>query len=86
MPSNTTTFAPILTPAQVGELVIQPLIQQSVAGQVMTTIPISTHSHRVPLVTADVSASWPAEVAEITASDATLDELAITPASWLRCM
>ena len=45
----------------------------------LTTIPISTHSYRVPLVTADVSASWTAEGAEITASDATLDELDITP-------
>jgi HK97 family phage major capsid protein len=79
MASTTSTFAPILTPAQVGSLVIQPLIQQSVAGQVLTTIPISTHSYRVPLVTADVSASWTAEGAEITASDATLDELDITP-------
>jgi HK97 family phage major capsid protein len=79
MPSNTTTFAPILTPAQVGELVIQPLIQKSVAGQVLTTIPISTHTYRVPLVTADPAASWTAEGAEITASDATLDELDITP-------
>lgn len=79
MASTTSTFAPILTPAQVGDLVIQPLIQQSVAGQVLTTIPISTHSYRVPLVTADVAASWTAEGAEITASDATLDELDITP-------
>ena len=79
MSSTTTTFAPILTPAQVGSLVIQPLIQQSVAGRVLTTIPIGQHSYRVPLVTADPSASWTAEGTEITASDATLDELDITP-------
>jgi HK97 family phage major capsid protein len=79
MASTTTTFAPILTPAQIGDLVVQPLIAQSVAGHVLTTIPISTHSYRVPLVTADVSASWTAEGAEISASDATLDELTITP-------
>lgn len=79
MASTTSTFAPILTPAQVGDLVIQPLIQQSVAGQVLTTIPISTHSYRVPIVSQDVSAGWVAEGAEISASDATLDELEITP-------
>ena len=45
----------------------------------MTTIPISTHTYRVPLVTADPAASWTAEGAEITTSDATLDELDITP-------
>jgi HK97 family phage major capsid protein len=79
VPSNTSTFAPILTPAQVAGLVVQPLIALSVAGQVMTTIPITTNSYRVPLVTADVQASWTAQSAEITASDATLDELDITP-------
>jgi hypothetical protein len=38
-----------------------------------------TYSYRVPLVTEDVAASWTAEGAEITATDATLDELTITP-------
>jgi HK97 family phage major capsid protein len=79
MSSTTTGFAPILTPAQVNGLVIQPLIQQSIAGGVLTAVPISTHSYRVPLVTADPAASWTAEGAEITATDATLDELDITP-------
>ncbi|MEE2855400.1 MAG: phage major capsid protein [Actinomycetota bacterium] len=79
MASTTASFSPILTPAQVGDLVIQPLIQQSVAGQVSTVIPISTHSYRVPLMTADPTASWTPEGAEIAASDATLDELDITP-------
>jgi HK97 family phage major capsid protein len=79
MASNTSTFAPILTPAQVGDLVIQPLILQSVAGQVLTPVAISTHSYRVPIVTADPAASWTAEGAEIAVTDATLDELDITP-------
>jgi hypothetical protein len=34
MASTTSTFGPILTPEHAGDLVIQPLIQQSVAGQV----------------------------------------------------
>jgi HK97 family phage major capsid protein len=79
MSSTTTGFAPILTPAQVNGLVIQPLIQQSIAGGVLTAVPISTHSYRVPVVSADPAASWTAEGAEITATDATLDELDITP-------
>ncbi len=45
----------------------------------LTPINISEHSHRVPMVTADPAASWTAEGAEITATDATLDELEITP-------
>lgn len=79
MSSTTSGFAPILTPAQVGDLVIQPLVQQSIAGEVLTPIHISTHSYRVPLVTADPAASWTPEGGEITATDATLDELDIVP-------
>jgi hypothetical protein len=35
MAGTTSTFAPILTPEQVGDLVIRPLITQSIAGQVL---------------------------------------------------
>lgn len=79
MASTTSGFAPILTPAQVGDLVVRPLIQQSVAGQILTTVYTDTHSWRVPVVTADPTASWTAEGAEITASDATVDEVVVTP-------
>ena len=56
MPSNTTTFAPILTPEQVGALVMTPLSQLSIAGQTMTIVQTSSHTYRIPIVTADPSA------------------------------
>ena len=79
MPSNTSTFAPILRPDQVGELVLRPLIQQSVAGQVLTAVTTGAHNHRIPVVNTDPSASWTAEGAEIDVSDADIDEVIITP-------
>jgi HK97 family phage major capsid protein len=79
MASTTTTFGPILRPEQIGDLVIQPLMQQSIAGQVLTAVSTGSHDYRVPIVAADPSASWTAEGAEITATDADVDELTITP-------
>src|SRR5258707_9080237 len=79
MAMSTTTGAPILTPAQVNALVIQPLIDQSVAAQVSTVVTTSSHDLRVPRVTADPAAAWTAEGAEIGVSDATLDEIVVTP-------
>lgn len=79
MASTTTTFSPILTPEQVGDLVIRPLIQQSVAGQVLTTVQTGSHDYRIPVVNTDPSASWTAEGAEITVSDADVDEVLVTP-------
>ncbi|MBZ4620992.1 phage major capsid protein [Mycobacterium avium subsp. hominissuis] len=79
MALTTSTFGPILTPEQVHDLIIQPLIQQSIAGQVLTSVDIGEHSYRIPIVTADPSASWTAEGAEITATDPDVDELEVTP-------
>ena len=77
--ADTTTFAPILTPEQVHELVIRPLTQQSVAGQTMTTVFINEHSYRFPIVQSDPSAGWVLESAEIPVSDMTLAEQVATP-------
>jgi HK97 family phage major capsid protein len=79
MAGTTTTFAPILTPEQVAELVIRPLIAESVAGQVLTAVQTASREYRIPIVTTDPSASWTAEGAEITVSDAEVDELEVTP-------
>jgi HK97 family phage major capsid protein len=79
MPSNTTTFAPILSPEQVGRLVLEPLTTESVAGQVLTPVRISSHSYRVPAMTATPSASWVNEGEEIDVSDATMTEIGCTP-------
>jgi len=79
MSGITSSFASILTPEQVADLVIKPLIADSVAGQVLTAAQTGSHVYRIPIVTADPSASWTAEGAEITVSDADIDELAVTP-------
>lgn len=79
MASTTTTFAPILAPEQVGDLIIKPLMAQSIAGQVLTAVATGSHDYRIPIVNADPSASWTAEGAEIAVTDADIDELEITP-------
>ncbi|MGI3782287.1 MAG: phage major capsid protein [Janthinobacterium lividum] len=70
--------AAILTPEQVGALVVQPLIEQSTALQAATVVPVDNSSLRVPVVTADPTAAWTAEGAEITPSDGTVAEVDIT--------
>jgi HK97 family phage major capsid protein len=79
MSSLTSNLGPILTPEQVGELVIKPLIQESVAGQVLTSVTAGTHEYRIPVVTTDPSAAWTAEGAEIAVSDPDVDEVVVTP-------
>jgi HK97 family phage major capsid protein len=69
----------ILSPEQVGELVIRPLAQESVALGVSTVHPIVGPSLRVPAVTGDPTAAWVAEGAEIPVSEPTLTEVNITP-------
>ena len=61
MAMSTATGGPILTPEQVHSLVIQPLIDQSVAAQVSTIVTTGSHDLRVPRVTADPAAAWTAE-------------------------
>lgn len=79
MSMTTTTGAAVLRPEQVGELVVQPVIQQSVALQVSTVVQTDSHDYRIPVVSADPTAGWFAEGAEITPSDATMGEVVVTP-------
>lgn len=50
MALTTSGGASILTPEQVGALVIRPLIEQSVAAQVSTIVQTTSHDFRVPVV------------------------------------
>ena len=75
MAMTTVTGGPVLTPAQVHALVVQPLIDQSVAAQVSTVIQTSSHDLKVPIVTVDPAASFVAEGSEIPATDPTLTEM-----------
>ncbi|MGG7307550.1 phage major capsid protein [Curtobacterium sp. AB451] len=63
-------------PEQIGQLIVLPVTQQSVAMQASTVIQTAEgeHEFRVPLVSDDPTAAWTAEGEEINASDAVLDE------------
>lgn len=79
MTGTTANTTAILTPEQVGDLVVQPLIATSIAGQALTTVQIGTHDYRIPIVASDPAAAWTAEGAEINVTDADIDELTVTP-------
>ncbi|BCO36852.1 phage major capsid protein [Mycobacterium heckeshornense] len=79
MSATTATFGPILAQEQIGDLIIRPLIEQSIAGQTLTTVFTDRHEYRIPIVTNDPQASWVAEGQEITVSDAAVDELLVEP-------
>lgn len=79
MALTTSGGASILIPEEVGALVIRPLMETSVAAQVSTVVPTNSHDFRVPIVSADPTAAWTAEGAEITASDPTITEVLVTP-------
>jgi HK97 family phage major capsid protein len=76
---NTTTGAGILTPEQVQQLVIQPLMRESVALQVATIVQTGSHETRFPIVQSDPTTAWTAENQEIGISDAVVAEVVVTP-------
>ncbi len=63
----------------VGPLFVQPVERASVAMQTSTTVMTDGSTFRVPLVTADPTAAFVAEGAEIPVSDPTLSEIVVTP-------
>ncbi len=69
-----------LLPDQHGPLVVQPALAASIFAQVATTAVCKSTHYRIPIVSADPTASWVAEGAEIAPTDPTLDELTVTPA------
>ena len=69
-----------LLPDGYGPLVIQPALDASVFAQVATIARTGSTEYRIPIVSADPTAAWVAEGAEITPSDPTLQELVVTPA------
>lgn len=71
---TTDSASAILAPPEVGALVVQPLIEQSVATQVATIVQTRSNAFRVPVVTDDPTAAWVEEGAEIPTSDAALTE------------
>ena len=79
MTLTTNTAAAILRPEEVHDLLVQPTFDLSVAAQVANLVEITSKSIRFPVVTADPTAQWVAEGAEITPSDGDLDEVDVVP-------
>jgi HK97 family phage major capsid protein len=79
--ATTSNTAALLSPEQVEELLVLPILASSVAldPRVSTVVRLTGSTYRIPKVSADPSASWVAEGAEIPASDLTTNELVITP-------
>lgn len=71
--------AGILTPEAVGDLVIKPIAQQSVALQVSSVVQTQSAVFRIPIVDADAAAAWVPEGQDITPTDPTVGELLVTP-------
>lgn len=69
----------ILRPEEVGDLIIRPITQASVAMQVTTVAQTSSAVFRIPIVDVDASATWVPEGNDIVTNDATVTELQVTP-------
>ncbi|CDZ92345.1 phage major capsid protein [Rhodococcus ruber] len=75
---TTTNAGAILTPAQVDELLVKPVLANSVAMNVAKVIRTSESSLRLPVLNADASAAWTPEGTEIAVSDADITEIDVT--------
>ncbi|MGK2880433.1 MAG: phage major capsid protein [Mycobacterium sp.] len=75
----TSGAAGILSPEEIGDLVVRPVSRLSIAYQVSQVAVIGSHDFRIPILNADPSASFVAEGAEIPADDAEISELIVTP-------
>ncbi|MFJ4220632.1 phage major capsid protein [Curtobacterium luteum] len=67
---------PAFLPEQIGQLIVLPVTQQSIAMQASTVVQTAEgeHEFRVPIISDDPTAAWTAEGQEINPSDAVLDE------------
>lgn len=77
--TSTTNVRSIL-PDEYGPLLVQPMFTASVAAQVCTVATTAANHYRIPIVTADPTASWTNEGDEITPTDSTVAELIVAPA------
>lgn len=65
-------------PTDVGELIVRPVTAASIATTVSTVVTTDADVFRIPVVSADPTAGWVAEGAEITPADATLTEAVVS--------
>lgn len=68
-----------ISPDQIEQLIVLPVQAASVAFQAATLVATSATQTKIPRVTADPSASWVEEGAEIGTSDPTVDDITVTP-------
>lgn len=76
---TTISAQPLLTPAQVEDLFVRPVLTQSIAGRVSTVIRTASKWVTIPMMTSGPMASWVEELQEIPTSDASFSSLTITP-------
>jgi len=68
-----------LTPEQVADLLITPLVANAVATQVATVVSTGSPTYRVPLVVEDPTTAWVAEGDEIIPTDPEFAEVLVSP-------
>jgi len=73
------TATAILTPEDVGALLIEPLLSASVAATVCTTVQTTAATFRIPKVTDDGGADWVAEADPIPETAPTFAEVVVRP-------
>lgn len=79
MATNTSTVPALLRPDQIEALLVLPVLAASVAALTCRVARTGSHQYRIPRVTADPSAAWVSEGAEIPVSDLDADEMVVTP-------
>lgn len=80
--ATTTVDVDGILPPQYGALVEQPLRENALAfdGRIATTARTTSTTFHVPVVTEDVTATWPGEGQLINVDDPTMAEIVVTPA------
>lgn len=76
---TTVSAQPLLTPAQVEELFVRPVLTQSIAGRVCTIVRTDSRWVTIPMMKSGPAATWVEELQEIPTSDASFSSLTITP-------
>ncbi|PVZ09059.1 phage major capsid protein [Actinomycetospora cinnamomea] len=76
---TTTNGTGAILPADVRELIILPLREQSVAMQCATVITTGAHEVHFPRQTSEIEAQWAEEGAELAVDDISFDEVTVRP-------
>lgn len=79
MSQNTSNAAAILKPEEVEDLIVRPLMEESVALQAASVVRTGSKSTRFPIVTGRPAAAWTLEAEEIDIVEATFTEIEVTP-------